>query len=81
MKRPFVVALYVASLLVFVRILFRSAETSQGVSGYLSAREVLFGVLEFAPVGLAVLLLAVWRPGRWIVGGHEVSGVGAAEKG
>jgi len=70
------VALYVASLLVFVPIVFRLAETSQGVGGCLSAHELLFGVLEFTPVGVAVLLLVVWH--RW---GPWVFGVGAGEKG
>jgi hypothetical protein len=51
----------VASLLVFMPIIFRLAEASQGVGGYLSAHELFFGVLEFSPVGVAVLLLTVWH--------------------
>lgn len=67
-KRTFVFALYVSSLLVFLRIIFRLAETSQGVFGYLSTHEAFFGALEFAPVILAVWIMAIWHPGRWIVG-------------
>lgn len=59
-------ALASASLLIYLRTIFRLAETSQGVFGYLSTHQVFFGVLEFAPVVLAVWILAVWHPGRWL---------------
>ena len=62
----FIGALEVSSLLVFLRTLFRLAETSQGVFGYLSSHEAFFGALEFAPIVLAMALLAIWHPGRKI---------------
>ena len=65
-KDSFVAALAAASLLIYLRTMFRLAETSQGVLGYLSTHEVFFGVLEFAPVVVAVWILAVWHPGRWL---------------
>jgi hypothetical protein len=65
-KRPFFIALMVASLLIFLRILFRLAETAQGIFGYLMVHEAFYGALEFAPVIVAVWMLAVWHPGRWV---------------
>ena len=65
-KRRFLLALASASLLVYLRTIFRLAETSQGVFGYLSSHEAIFGVLEFAPVVVAVWILGVWHPGRWL---------------
>lgn len=64
-KSPFLGILMLASLLVFLRTIFRLVETAEGVFGYLSTHEAFFGGLEFAPVVVAVWLLAVWHPGRW----------------
>ncbi|KAK0614939.1 hypothetical protein B0T17DRAFT_372507 [Bombardia bombarda] len=38
----------------------------RGSGGGLSTKEVFFGTLEFAPVMLAVMLFAVWHPGRCV---------------
>lgn len=65
-KGPFFLALEVASLLVYLRTIFRLAETAQGVFGYLSSHEAFFGALEFAPIVIAVWVLGIWHPGRWI---------------
>ena len=65
-KSPFLAVLPIASVLVFVRTIFRLVETSQGVFGYLSTHEGFFAGLEFAPVVVAVWLLAIWHPGRWM---------------
>jgi len=64
-KSPFLGVLMGASLLVFVRTIFRLVETSQGVFGQLSTHEGYFAGLEFAPVVVAVWMLAIWFPGRW----------------
>jgi hypothetical protein len=56
--RTFIGALKGSSLLV--------VETSQGVFGFSSSHEAFFGTLEFAPMILAVAILAVWHPGRKI---------------
>ncbi|KAH7112519.1 RTA1 like protein-domain-containing protein, partial [Dendryphion nanum] len=58
------IAFAVAVLLMYLRVCFRLAETSEGLYGKLNTNEVYFGVLEFMPVVLAVWLLAVWHPGR-----------------
>ena len=62
----FTVALVVASLLIYLRTCFRLAETAEGVMGYASTHEALYGPLEFAPVVLAMGILAWWHPGKWI---------------
>ena len=62
----FVGALVAAAVLVYLRTVFRLAETAEGLGGPLSTREVYFGTLEFLPVVLAVPLLAVWHPGRCV---------------
>ena len=46
-----------------VRTVFRLVETSEGVFGFLSTHEAFFGSLEFAPVVVAVGMLAIWSPG------------------
>ncbi len=46
-----------------MRIVFRVAESAQGVLGYAETHEVFFGVFEFAPIITALFLLAVWHPG------------------
>ena len=60
----FTAAVVGSSLLVYLRTIFRLAETAEGIGGYASSHEVFFGVLEFAPVVLAVGILAWWHPGR-----------------
>ncbi|KAL9608868.1 MAG: hypothetical protein Q9167_006317 [Letrouitia subvulpina] len=62
----FTTALVGASLLVYLRTIFRLAETAQGINGYASSHEAFFGALEFAPVVLAVGLLGWWHPGRLV---------------
>ena len=65
-KDPFILALLLSSLLIYLRTIFRLAETGEGVYGYLSTHEAYFGALEFAPVVLAVGILGGWHPGIWI---------------
>ena len=65
-KSPFILVLSIASILVFLRTLFRLIETSEGIYGKLSTHEAYFGGLEFAPMVVAIWLLAIWHPGRWM---------------
>ncbi|KAI8304298.1 hypothetical protein K4K59_012821 [Colletotrichum sp. SAR11_240] len=75
----FVAAFSAATLLVYLRTCFRLAETAEGLGGHLYSNEVYFGVLEFAPVALAVILFAIWHPGRCVA--KKVSGgLGDVEK-
>ncbi|KAL8898096.1 MAG: hypothetical protein Q9207_006872 [Kuettlingeria erythrocarpa] len=72
-KDWFISALALASLLVYLRTLFRLSETAQGLFSHLSIHEVFFGTLEFTPVVIAVAILAVWHPGRWLPYGTDAS--------
>lgn len=62
----FCLAFSVATLMIYLRTVFRLAETSQGLMGELQSNEVYFACLEFAPVALVVLLLAIWHPGHCV---------------
>ncbi|KAL8732972.1 MAG: hypothetical protein Q9166_002370 [cf. Caloplaca sp. 2 TL-2023] len=66
MMQMYTFALVASSLLVYLRTCFRLAETSQGVGGYASSHEAFFGVLEFAPIVVAIGLLGWWHPGRLV---------------
>ena len=74
-KLPFIVALAASSLLVFLRTIFRLGETSQGVFGYLRSHERFFGCLEFAPIALAVGVLATWHPARYVLESNSSQGL------
>lgn len=56
----FFAILTITSLLVWLRTLFRLAETAQGLFSFASTSEALFGTLEFAPIILTLLLWAAW---------------------
>lgn len=64
--KVFSVAILVASLAVYLRTIFRLAETAEGLLEYLSTHEVFFGCLEFLPIVVAVYVLIYWHPGRWL---------------
>ncbi|KAF2398071.1 RTA1 like protein [Trichodelitschia bisporula] len=67
-SKGFLISFIVATLLIYLRTVFRLAETAEGIYGALSSHEVYFGCLEFAPVVIAVYLLTFWHPGRCIAG-------------
>ena len=62
----FLTMLIVASLAIFLRTCFRVAEGAEGLMSALSVHEAYFGALEFAPVVIAVFLLAYGHPGRYL---------------
>lgn len=64
--RSFSIAWAIATLLVYLRTVFRLAETAEGLGGNLSSHEVYFGCLEFAPIVIAVFLFNIWHPGKWL---------------
>lgn len=65
-RKSFYTSFSIAVVLMYLRVCFRLAETAQGLYGDLNTHEVYFGCLEFAPVVVAVWLLAVWHPGRCV---------------
>jgi hypothetical protein len=74
----FIAAFGAATLFMYLRTVFRLAETAEGLGGNLSTKEVFFGALEFAPIVLAILLLTIWHPGRCV--GNKVSLTRTGEK-
>lgn len=65
----FVVGVVIATLAVYLRTVFRLAETAEGLMETLSTHEVYFGCLEFAPIVVAVFIFTYWHPGRWLKSG------------
>lgn len=59
-------ALFGSGILIYVRTVFRMAETASGFSSYASTHEAFFGALEFAPIIVAILVLGWWHPGVWV---------------
>ncbi|KAK4556254.1 hypothetical protein LTR86_006398 [Recurvomyces mirabilis] len=62
----FLTTLILATLAIFLRTCFRVAEGAEGLMSALSVHEAYFGALEFAPVVVAVFLLAYGHPGRYL---------------
>jgi RTA1 like protein len=64
--KAFTAALCLATFFIYVRTCFRLAETAEGLTSALATKEVFFGCLEFAPIVIAVYILAVWHPGKYL---------------
>lgn len=64
--KTFVAATAVATLAVYLRTIFRLAETAEGLMKNLSTHEVYFGCLEFLPILVAVYIFVWWHPGKWL---------------
>jgi hypothetical protein len=73
-SKVFLTFLIVATLAIYVRTVFRLAEGVEGQMSGISTHEAYFGALEFAPVVVAVFLLAWAHPGRYLRkrGGEKV---------
>lgn len=61
-------ALFAATILIFVRSCFRVAELKQGFDGKLANQEVTFMILEGAMIILAVTSLTIFHPGTCFQG-------------
>lgn len=59
-------ALVAGSILIYLRTIFRMAETATGFNSYVNTHEAFFGLLEFAPIVCAILILGWWHPGVWV---------------
>lgn len=64
--KTFAAATGVATLAVYLRTIFRLAETAEGLMRTLSTHEVYFGCLEFLPIVVAVYVFVWWHPGKWL---------------
>lgn len=58
--------LYVASLLIMVRSLFRIAEYIQGSNGFLLDNEIYLYLLDALPMFLTMILFLIWHPSEII---------------
>lgn len=63
--KVYAAATMVATLAVYLRTIFRLAETADGLQGNLSNHEAYFGCLEFLPIVVAVYIFVWWHPGKW----------------
>lgn len=63
--KTYATATFVATLAVYLRTIFRLAETAEGLMHDLSTHEVYFGCLEFLPIIVAVYVFVWWHPGKW----------------
>ena len=77
-SKVFLTSTVIATLAIYLRTLFRLAETAQGLEASISTHEVYFGCLEFAPIVIGVYLLVIWYPGEYLQ--HKSSKKHSAEK-
>lgn len=69
--KTFAAVTFAATLAVYLRTVFRLAETAEGLMENLSTHEVYFGCLEFLPIVVAVYIFTWWHPGRWLGNKHK----------
>ncbi|KAF4554496.1 Sphingoid long-chain base transporter RSB1-like protein [Elsinoe fawcettii] len=65
------IALGVATVLIFVRCVYRVAELSKGFNSHLANDEVAFNILEGPMIWLAVLVLTAFHPGLCFRGAFQ----------
>ncbi|KAL4877390.1 RTA1 like protein-domain-containing protein [Aspergillus karnatakaensis] len=63
--------LYVVSVLIMVRSVFRVAEYAQGKGGYLQSKEVFIYALDAALMLACCVILNIWHPGNIVNGRVE----------
>ncbi|KAI9373390.1 RTA1 like protein-domain-containing protein [Aspergillus egyptiacus] len=63
--------LYLVSVLILVRSVFRVAEYAQGREGYLQSKEVFIYVFDAALMLVCCGVLNVWHPGDVVSGSHD----------
>ncbi|KAL2861187.1 RTA1 domain-containing protein [Aspergillus lucknowensis] len=65
-------ALSVATLVIFVRSVFRCAELSEGFDGHLANDEITFMILEATMISISVICLTLFHPGLvWKAQWHQ----------
>lgn len=77
--RAFLIALAAATLLIFLRCVYRVAELSEGWHGPLMSNEPLFIALEGAVIVASVALLIVFNPGHCFKEGYEKANIAMAK--
>ncbi|KAG8985938.1 hypothetical protein FRB94_004803 [Tulasnella sp. JGI-2019a] len=64
--KKMVMALIVATVLIYIRSIYRTAELLDGWGGPVITNQTLFNLLDGVPVFLAMVTLSVFHPGRLI---------------
>lgn len=62
----FLVVLYVASILIMVRSVFRVVEYIQGSDGYLMSKEMFIYIFDASLMFLTMIIFNIWHPSRII---------------
>lgn len=57
---------FISALLVLARTIFRTVEMAEGWVGSVTGTEWYYYTFDAAPVALAVLILAIWHPARYL---------------
>lgn len=75
----FIYAIWIATILIFVRSVYRVAELQQGFGGPIAQKQVLFMILEGPMIFLAVTALTILHPGiafdgQWVQAGWSLRG-------
>ena len=79
--RGFLCTIFLATVFIFVRCVFRCAELSGGFGGPLANNQVTFMILEATMVSIAVILLTVMHPGIAFQGQFAKAGWSLRNKG
>ena len=62
----FVLIIWLSTILIFMRTLFRLAQLAEGIYGELRPNKTLFALFEFTPMVIVTYLLAIWFPTRCV---------------
>ncbi|KAF4546735.1 RTA-like protein [Lasiodiplodia theobromae] len=77
--RRFLVVLYVASVLIMVRSVFRVVEYIQGSDGYLMSKEMFIYIFDASLMFLTMIIFNIWHPSR-IINSHTAAGASSDEE-
>ncbi|TPX31256.1 hypothetical protein SmJEL517_g05376 [Synchytrium microbalum] len=80
---PLLWALYISSLCIMIRSVFRVVEFSQGKNGYISAHEIYFYIFDTILMYIATVALIIVHPGRYlgVIGQTKRDAIIASEEG
>ncbi|CAF1309260.1 unnamed protein product, partial [Adineta ricciae] len=62
--RRFLYAIYISSILVLIRQIYRVIEFAQGFTGYLAVHEVYFYIFDTIPIFFSAAIFIVYFPGN-----------------
>ena len=68
----FLTILYITSILILIRSLFRLVEYAMGHDSELQSKEVYIYVLDAAPMLIASTLFNIFHPSKYLVAGKQI---------